>query len=51
MGSGARPLARICAELEQQTLAADWDNALLTLQAIGQEFEKLRAVLAAEKRR
>ncbi len=48
---GARPLARICAALEHQTLAADWDHALLTLKAIGQEFEKLRAVLAAEKRR
>ena len=48
---GAKPLARICAELEHQTLAADWDNALLTIKAIGQEFEKLRAVLAAEKKR
>ena len=48
---GAKPLGRICAELEQQTIAADWDNALLTLKAIGQEFEKLRAVLEAEKRR
>ena len=48
---GAKPLARCCAELEVQTHAADWDNALLTLKAIGQEFEKLRAVLAAEKRR
>ncbi|MEN9572305.1 MAG: hypothetical protein RL514_160 [Verrucomicrobiota bacterium] len=48
---GAKPLGRICAELEHQTAAADWDNALLTLKAIGQEFEKLRAILAAEKRR
>lgn len=48
---GARPLGRICAELEKQAVAADWDNALLTLKAIGQEFEKLRAVLAAEKKR
>ena len=48
---GAKPLARICAELEKQALAADWDNGLLTLKAIGQEFEKLRAVLAAEKNR
>ena len=48
---GAKPLGRICAELEQQTHAADWDNALLTLKAIGQEFEKLRAVLEVEKRR
>lgn len=48
---GAKPLARICAELERQTLAADWDNAFLTIKAIGQEFEKLRAVLAVEKQR
>ena len=48
---GAKPLAKCCAELERQTHAADWDNALLTLKAIGQEFDKLRAVLAAEKRR
>ncbi|MBI5801497.1 MAG: PAS domain S-box protein [Verrucomicrobia bacterium] len=48
---GAKPLAKICAELEKQTHAADWDNALLTLKGIGQEFEKLRAVLAVEKRR
>jgi CheY-like chemotaxis protein/HPt (histidine-containing phosphotransfer) domain-containing protein len=48
---GAKPLARICAELEKQAITADWDNALLTLKAIGQEFEKLRAVLAAEKSR
>jgi HPt (histidine-containing phosphotransfer) domain-containing protein len=48
---GARPLARICAELEKQILAADWDNALLTIRAIGQEFDKLRAVLAVEKSR
>jgi CheY-like chemotaxis protein/HPt (histidine-containing phosphotransfer) domain-containing protein len=48
---GAKPLGRICAELEKQAVAADWDNALLTLKAIGQEFNKLRAVLAAEKRR
>lgn len=48
---GAKPLAKICAELEGQTVAADWDNALLTIKAIGQEFEKLRALLAAEKQR
>ncbi len=48
---GAKPLAKICAELEKQASAADWDSTLLTLKAIGQEFEKLRAVLAAEKRR
>ena len=48
---GAKPLGRICAELEKQAIAADWDNALLTLKAIGQEFEKLRAVLAVEKKR
>ncbi|NDA66468.1 MAG: sensor histidine kinase, partial [Verrucomicrobia bacterium] len=48
---GAKPLGRICAELEKQALAADWDNALLTLKAIGQEFEKLRAVLSVEKKR
>jgi PAS domain S-box-containing protein len=48
---GAKPLAKCCAELERQTHAADWDNALLTLKAIGLEFEKLRAVLASEKRR
>ncbi|MFM8471362.1 MAG: response regulator, partial [Limisphaerales bacterium] len=48
---GAKPLARICAELEKQAVSADWENALLTLKAIGQEFAKLRAVLAAEKSR
>ena len=48
---GAKPLGKICAKLEQQALAADWDNVLLTLKAIGQEFEKLRAVLAAEQKR
>ncbi len=48
---GAKPLGRICAELEHQAIAADWDNALLTLKAIGQEFDKLRAVLAVEKKR
>lgn len=48
---GAKPLARICAELEQQAMGADWENAVLTLKAIDQEFAKLRAVLAAEQAR
>jgi PAS domain S-box-containing protein len=46
---GAKPLARICAELEKQALATDWDGAAQTLQAIEAEFAKLRAVLDAEK--
>ncbi len=48
---GAKPLARICADLERQAIANDWENAVLTLKAIDQEFAKLRAVLAAEQAR
>ena len=32
-------------------MGADWENAVLTLKAIDQEFAKLRAVLAAEQAR
>ena len=46
---GARPLANICAELEHQAAASDWESTSPLLAAIGQEFDKLRALLAAEK--
>jgi len=47
---GARPLASICAELEHIAANNEWASAEPLLQAIGKEFDKLRALLAAEKR-
>ena len=47
---GARPLASICAELEHIAATNEWASAEPLLQAIGKEFDKLRALLAAEKR-
>jgi len=47
---GARPLASICADLEHLAAKGEWTSAEPLLAAIGQEFDKLRALLAAEKR-